>query len=100
MRLLGYTLIQYDWCLYEKNRRNTGAALGEPHTVMNTESGGVELSAKDGKRFSATTEGGETQQGSAQRDDMGCTELSSSCSNEIDDPLYLRRISQGISRVS
>ena len=66
MRLLGYTLIQYDWCLYEKNRRNTGAALGEPHTVMNTESGGVELSAKDGKRFSATTEGGETQQGSAQ----------------------------------
>ena len=33
-------------------------------------------------------------------DDMGCTEVSSSCSNEIDDPLYLRRFSQGISRVS
>ena len=58
MRLLGYTLIQYDWCLYEKHRRNPGAALGEPHTVLNTESGGVELSAKDGKRFSATTEEG------------------------------------------
>ena len=28
------------------------------------------------------------------------TEVSSSCSNEIDDPLYLRRFSQGISRVS
>ena len=33
-------------------------------------------------------------------DDMGCMEVSSSCSNEIDDPLYLRRFSQGISRVS
>ena len=33
-------------------------------------------------------------------DDMGCTEVSSSCSNEIDDPLYLRRFSQGISQVS
>ena len=33
-------------------------------------------------------------------DDMGCTEVSSSCSNEIDDPLYLRRFTQGISRVS
>ena len=33
-------------------------------------------------------------------DDMGCTEVSSRCSNEIDDPLYLRRFSQGISRVS
>ena len=32
--------------------------------------------------------------------DMGCTEVSSSCSNEIDDPLYLRLFSQGISRVS
>ena len=29
--------------------------------------------------------------------DMGWTEVSSSCSNEIDDPLYLRRFSQGIS---
>ena len=33
-------------------------------------------------------------------DYMGCTEVSSNCSNEIDDPLYLRRFSQGISRVS
>ena len=33
-------------------------------------------------------------------DDMGCTEVSSSCSNVIDDPLYLRRFSQGISRVA
>ena len=33
-------------------------------------------------------------------DDMGYTEVFSSCSTEIDDPLYLRRFSQGISRVS
>ena len=33
-------------------------------------------------------------------DDRVCTEISSSCSTEIDDPLYLRRFSQGISRVS
>ena len=33
-------------------------------------------------------------------DNMGCTEVSSSFSNEIDDPLYLRRFSQVISRVS
>ena len=33
-------------------------------------------------------------------DDMGCTEVSSSCSNETDDPLYLRGFSEGISRVS
>ena len=33
------------------------------------------------------------------RDDMGCMELSSSCSTEIDDPLYLRRLSQGNSQV-
>lgn len=63
MRLLGYTLTQYDWCLYKKQRRNTGKAQGEPHTMMNTESGGMELSVKDGKWFPATTEGGETQQG-------------------------------------
>ena len=31
---------------------------------------------------------------------MGCTEHSSSCSMEIDDPLYLRRLSQGISQGS
>ena len=34
------------------------------------------------------------------RDDMGYTEYSSSFSTEIDDHLYLRRLSQGISRVS
>ena len=33
-------------------------------------------------------------------DDMGCTEVSSSCSTEIDDPLYLRCLSKGISRGS
>ena len=33
-------------------------------------------------------------------DDMGCTEVSSGCSNAVGDPLYLRRFSQGISRVS
>ena len=32
------------------------------------------------------------------RDDMGCTEHSSTCSSEIDDHLYLRRLSQGVSR--
>ena len=31
---------------------------------------------------------------------MGCTEYSSSCSTVIDDTLYLRRLSQGISRGS
>ena len=34
------------------------------------------------------------------RDHMGCTEHSSICSTETDDPLYLRRLSQGISRGS
>ena len=34
------------------------------------------------------------------RDDMGCTELASSCCTEIDDALYLRQVSQGISAVS
>ena len=34
------------------------------------------------------------------RDDMGCTEHSSTCSTEIDDPLYLRRLSKGVSRGS
>ena len=29
------------------------------------------------------------------RDVMGCTEHSSTCSTEIDDPLYMRRLSQG-----
>ena len=33
-------------------------------------------------------------------DDCGCTVVSSSYSNEIDDPLYLRRFSQGISQDS
>ena len=32
--------------------------------------------------------------------DMGCTEHSSTCPTEIDDPLYLRRLSQGDSRGS
>ena len=32
--------------------------------------------------------------------DMGCTEHSSSCSTEIADTLYLRRLSQGVSRGS
>ena len=31
---------------------------------------------------------------------MGCRENSASCSTEIDDPLYLRRLSQGVSRGS
>ena len=34
------------------------------------------------------------------RDDMGCMDHFSICSTEIDDPLYLRQFSQGISRVS
>ena len=34
------------------------------------------------------------------RNDIGYTEHSASFSTEIDDPLYLRRLSQGISRVS
>ena len=34
------------------------------------------------------------------QDDMGFTELSSSCCNVFDDPLYLRRVSQGISGFS
>ena len=42
----------------------------------------------------------EDRESFASRDDMGCTEVSSSCSTEIDDPLHLRRLSQGISRVS
>ena len=42
----------------------------------------------------------EDRESFSSRDDMGCTELSSSCSTEIDDPLYLRRLSQGISRGS
>ena len=37
------------------------------------------------------------RESSSFRDDMGCMELSSSCCTEIDDPLYLRRVSQGIS---
>ena len=42
----------------------------------------------------------EERESYSSRDDMGSTELSSSCSTEIDDPLYLRRLSQGISRGS
>ena len=33
-------------------------------------------------------------------DVMQCMEFSSVCCTEIDDPLYLRRVSQGISGVS
>ena len=33
-------------------------------------------------------------------DDMVCLDISSCCSTEIDDPLYLRRLSQGVSRGS
>ena len=33
-------------------------------------------------------------------DDMWCTEISSNCSSEINDPLYLRPFSHGISRIS
>ena len=42
----------------------------------------------------------EDRESFSSRDDMGCTEHSSSCSTEIDDPLYLRRLFQGISRGS
>ena len=41
-----------------------------------------------------------TRESFSSRDDMRCTEHSASCSKEIDDPLYLRRLSQGISRGS
>ena len=40
----------------------------------------------------------EDRESFSSQDDMGCTEHSPSCSTEIDDPLYLRRLSQGISR--
>ena len=36
----------------------------------------------------------EDRESFSSRDDMGSTEHSSSCSTEIDDPLYLRRLSQ------
>ena len=42
----------------------------------------------------------EDRESFSSRDDMGCKEHSSSCSTEIDDPLYVRRFSQGISRGS
>ena len=42
----------------------------------------------------------EDRESFSSRDDMGCTEHSSSCSTEIDVPLYLRRLSQGVSRGS
>ena len=40
----------------------------------------------------------EDRESFSSQDDMGCKEHSSSFSTEIDDPLYLRRLSQGISR--
>ena len=48
---------------------------------------GIPLQSKSGNQLSA-------------RDDLGCTELSSSCCAEIGVPLYLRRVSQGISEVA
>ena len=42
----------------------------------------------------------EDRESFSSRDNMGCMEDSSSCSTEIDDPLYLRQFSQGNSRVS
>ena len=42
----------------------------------------------------------EDRESFSSRDDMLCMELASSCSTEIDAPLYLRRLSQGISGVS
>ena len=36
----------------------------------------------------------EDQESFSFQNDMGCTEHSSSCSTEIDDPLYLSRLSQ------
>ena len=48
---------------------------------------GLPLQSKTGNQLSS-------------RDDMGCTELSSSCCAEVGGPLDLRRVSQGISGVS
>ena len=42
----------------------------------------------------------EDRESFSSRDDIWCTEHSSSCFTEIDDPLYLRRLSQGVSRGS
>ena len=41
----------------------------------------------------------EDRESFSSRDDMWCTELSLSCSIEIDDTLYLREVSYGISGV-
>ena len=38
----------------------------------------------------------EDRESFSSRDDMGCAEHSASCSTEIDDPLYLRWLSQGV----
>ena len=46
------------------------------------------------------TSSGEDRESFSSPEDMQCTEVCSSCSNEIDDPLYLRQFSQGISRLS
>ena len=46
------------------------------------------------------TSSDEDRESFSSRDDMGYTEHSSSSSTETDDPLYLRRLSQGISRGS
>ena len=48
---------------------------------------GLPLQSKPGNQLSS-------------RDDLGCTELSTSCCAEISLPLDLRRVSQGISGVA
>ena len=65
-----------------------------PHLVARGKSHGF-------SRVAAGTWGSvEDRESFSSRDDMGCTEHSSICSTEIDDPLYLRRLSQGVSRGS
>ena len=48
---------------------------------------GIPLQSKPGNQLSS-------------REDMGCTEVSSSCCAETGVPIYLRRVSQGISGVA
>ena len=42
----------------------------------------------------------EDRESFSSRDDKGCAELSRSCFTEIEVPVYLRQVSQGISGVS
>ena len=62
--------------------------------------GNLDLSPLEVLVKSWLTSSVEDRESFSSRDDMECTEHSSSCSTEIDDPLYLRRLSQGISRGS